>query len=59
MKNKKSWLLIKAGLIILFTVFIIAVPTDDDFKKWFRFIRLSLFIFSFIVDGIRYKKYNG
>ena len=59
MKNKKSWLLIKAGLIILFTVFIIAVPTDDDFRNWFRFIMLSLFVFSFIVDVIRYKKYNG
>lgn len=59
MKNKKSWLVIKAGLIILFTVFIITVPTDDAFRKWFRFIMLSLFVFSFIVDVIRYKKYNG
>ncbi|MBK8497197.1 MAG: hypothetical protein IPL50_21005 [Chitinophagaceae bacterium] len=59
MKNNKSWLFIKAGLIILFTVFIFAVPTEDAFRKWFRFIMLSLFVFSFIVDVIRYKKYNG
>ncbi|MFZ1368879.1 MAG: hypothetical protein WAR78_00770 [Ferruginibacter sp.] len=59
MKNNKSWLFIKGGLIILFTFFIFAVPTDDAFRKWFRFIMLSLFVFSFIVDVIRYKKYNG
>jgi len=59
MRNKKLWLFIKAGLILLFTVVIFAMPTDDAFRKWLRFGMLSLFVASFIIDLIRYKKNNG
>jgi len=59
MRNKKTWLIIKAGLIILFTFFIFAMPTDDPFRKGFRFIMLTVFVVSFIMDLNRYKKPNG
>lgn len=59
MRNKKLWLIIKGGLILLFTVIIFALPTQDDFRKWIRFFMLVLFVTSFIIDLIRYKKANG
>lgn len=58
MRNKKTWLIIKACLIILFTVIIFAMPTGDSFRKWLRFGMLILFVVSFIIDLNRYKK-NG
>ena len=58
MRNKKTWLIIKACLIILFTVIIFAMPTEDSFRKWLRFGMLILFVVSFIIDLNRYKK-NG
>lgn len=57
--NKKMWLIIKAVLILLFTVFIFVVPTTDSFRKWLRFGMLTLFVISFIIDLTRYKNYNG
>ena len=58
MRNKKTWLIIKAVLILLFTVIIFAMPTADSFRKWLRFSMLALFVASFIIDLNRYKK-NG
>ncbi len=58
MSNRKNWLYIKAGLIVLFTIMIFAMPVEDTFRKWLRFGMLSLFVASFIIDLNRYKKRN-
>ena len=57
--NKKLWLIIKAVLIVLFTVYMFVIPTADSFRKWLRFAMLALFVVSFIIDLNRYKKNNG
>jgi len=59
MRNRKTWLYIKAVLILLFTVLIFAMPVEDTFRKWLRFGMLTLFVASFIIDLTRYKKNNG
>jgi len=59
MRNKKTWLIIKGFLILLFTFIIFAMPTDDTFRKWLRFSMLTLFVVSFIIDLTRYKNSNG
>jgi hypothetical protein len=58
MRNRKSMLIIKAALILLFTVYVLAVPTADSFRKWLRFGMLVFFVVTFIIDLNRYKK-NG
>ena len=55
MRNKKTWLIIKGGLILLFTIFIFATPTADSFRKWLRFGMLTLFVVSFIFDLNNFK----
>jgi uncharacterized integral membrane protein len=59
MRNRKTWLYIKAALILLFTIMIFAMPVQDTFRKWLRFGMLTLFVISFIIDLNRYKKKNG
>jgi hypothetical protein len=59
MRNRKTWLYIKAVIILLFTLVIFAMPTDDLFRKWLRFIMITVFVVSFIIDLTRYKKNNG
>ncbi len=59
MRNRKTWLYIKAVLIILFTIVIFAMPVEDTFRKGIRFAMLTLFVVSFIIDLNRYKKKNG
>jgi uncharacterized membrane protein len=59
MGNRKFWLIIKAVLIILFTLVIFTMPVTDPIRKWFRFIILTVFVVSFIIDLNRYKKNNG
>ena len=59
MRNRKTWLIIKAVLILLFTVVIFTMPVEDSFRKWLRFGMLTLFVVSFIIDLTRYKKSNG
>lgn len=56
MRNKKLWLLLKGGLILLFTVVIIAMPTQDNFRKFIRFIMLIIFVVSFLIDLNNYQK---
>ena len=58
MRNRKIWLIIKAALIILFTIVIFVMPVADPFRKWLRFGMLCLFVASFIIDLTRYKKNN-
>ncbi len=52
-------LIIKAVLILLFTVYVLAVPTADSFRKWLRFGMLVFFVVTFIIDLNRYKKNNA
>lgn len=59
MGNRRLWLIVKAVLIILFTVMIFAMPTPDTFRKWIRFSMLTLFVVSFIIDLNRYKNKHG
>lgn len=59
MRDRKTWLYIKAALIILFTIVIFAMPVQDTFRKWLRFGMLTLFVCSFIIDLTRYKRNNG
>ena len=59
MRDKKHWLILKAGLIVLFTLIIFLMPVEDGFRKWFRFVMLTFFVASFVIDLTRYKKDNG
>lgn len=56
MKNKNRWLIIKGILILLFTIVIIAMPTEDAFRKWLRFGMLVVFVVSFLIDLNNYRK---
>ncbi|HQY11483.1 MAG: hypothetical protein KTQ13_04100 [Ferruginibacter sp.] len=58
MRNKKTWLIIKAVLILLFTLVIFLMPTEDDFRKWLRFAMLVVFVISFLLDLNNYRKSN-
>ena len=58
MKNKKTWLIIKACLILLFAVYIITAPTNDNYRKWLRLGMLVVFVISFLIDMNKYKKAN-
>lgn len=55
MRNRKTWLIIKACIIVLFTVVIFATPTEDSFRKWIRFVMLIAFVISFIIDLNAYR----
>jgi hypothetical protein len=55
MRNKKTWLIIKGLLILLFTLMILLSPTDDTFRKWLRFSMLVIFVISFLIDLRNYK----
>lgn len=59
MRNKKTWLIIKAVLILLFTLVIFLMPTEDDFRKWLRFAMLVVFVISFLLDLNNYRKSNS
>lgn len=59
MRNRKTWLYIKAALILLFVIIMFAMPVQDSFRKWLRFGMLTLFVCSFIIDLTRYKNNNG
>ena len=57
MKNKKLWLFIKGGLILLFVAVIIAMPTPDNFRKGLRFSMLIVFVISFLIDLNKFKNH--
>jgi uncharacterized integral membrane protein len=56
MRNKKLWLALKGLLIILLTILIFTMPTQDNARKWFRFAMLVLFVTTFLVDLNNLKK---
>lgn len=58
MANRKLLLIIKAVLIVIFTVYVLAVPTAESFRKWLRFAMLIFFVVTFIIDLNKYKKSN-
>jgi len=58
MRNKKQWLVIKGVLILILVLVIVGYPTQDSFRKWFRFLMLIVFVISFINDVNRFRKNN-
>jgi len=56
MRDKKPWLIIKGILILLFTLVIFLVPTQDNFRKWMRFAMLVIFVISSLIDLNNYRK---
>ncbi|HMU09016.1 MAG TPA: hypothetical protein PKC54_03355 [Ferruginibacter sp.] len=55
MRNKTTWLIIKAVLILLFTLVIFMMPTENNFRKWIRFVMLAVFVISFLIDLNNYR----
>ncbi len=55
MRNKTTWLIIKAVLILLFTLVIFMMPTGNNFRKWIRFVMLAVFVISFLIDLNNYR----
>lgn len=59
MRNKKFWLILKGFMILMLTAVIFLMPTEDNFRKWFRFILLIVFTISFLIDLNNYRKKNA
>ncbi len=55
MRDKRTWLILKAFLIILFTLVIFLMPVENTFRKWLRFTMLVVFVISFIIDLNNYR----
>ncbi|HMX79119.1 MAG TPA: hypothetical protein PKL81_05500 [Ferruginibacter sp.] len=56
MRDRRTWLIVKALLIILFTLVIFLMPVENTFRKWLRFTMLVVFVISFIIDLNNYQK---
>ena len=56
MRDRRTWLIVKALLIILFTLVIFLIPVENTFRKWLRFTMLVVFVISFIIDLNNYQK---
>lgn len=56
MRDRRTWLILKAVLIILFTLVIFLMPVENTFRKWLRFTMLVVFVISFIIDLNNYQK---
>jgi hypothetical protein len=59
MRDKRIWLIIKGTLILVLVGLIFGSPTNDNFRKWFRFAMLVVFVVSFIIDLNAYKRNNN
>jgi phosphatidylglycerophosphate synthase len=57
-KSKRNWLIFNGIFLLLFVVFGLMFPTNDDFRKWLRIFMLVIFTFSFVNDLIKYKNSN-
>lgn len=55
MRDRRTWLILKAVLIILFTLVIFLMPVENTFRKWLRFTMLVVFVISFIIDLNNYR----
>ena len=55
MRDRRTWLIVKALLIILFTLVIFLMPVENTFRKWLRFTMLVVFVISFIIDLNNYR----
>ncbi len=56
MRDRRTWLIVKALLIILFTLVIFLMPVENTFRKWLRFTMQVVFVISFIIDLNNYQK---
>ncbi len=59
MKDRRIWLVFKGILILVLVCMILGFPTNDNFRKWLRFIMLIIFVISFIIDLNAYKRKNN
>jgi hypothetical protein len=59
MKNRKLSLILKAVLIVIFVVYILALPTKDTVRMWIRFAMLVFFTITFIIELNKYRKDNA
>jgi len=50
MKNRKNWIALKAGFIILLLVYFFADSTKDKFRLMIRIAMLAVFTFSLLRD---------
>lgn len=56
MRNKKLWLVLKGFLIVMLTIVIFTMPTQDNFRKWLRFAMLVAFVITFLIDLSNFNK---
>ncbi len=59
MGNKKLSLILKVVLIVIFVIYILAVPTKDIFRMGMRFAMLIFFTVTFIIELNKYRKDNA
>jgi hypothetical protein len=59
MRNRKLSLILKAVLIVIFVVYILALPTKDTMRMWIRFTMLVFFTITFIIELNKYRKDNA
>jgi hypothetical protein len=56
MSNRKLSLIFKAVLIVIFVIYILAIPTTDTVRIGIRFAMLVFFTVTFIVELNKYRK---
>lgn len=54
--NRKNWIVLKAGFIILLLVYFFADNTTDKFRLFIRMAMLAVFTFSLLRDINELKK---
>ncbi|MBC7937707.1 MAG: hypothetical protein H7Y86_20350 [Rhizobacter sp.] len=50
MKNKKNWIALKAGFIIMLLLYFFVDSTTDKFRLFIRIAMLAVFTFSLLRD---------
>ncbi len=50
MKNRKNWIALKAGFILLLLVYFFTDTTTDKFRLTIRMLMLAVFTFSLLRD---------
>jgi hypothetical protein len=59
MANRKLSLILKAVLIVVFVIYVIAMPTKDIVRMLIRFAMLIFFTVTFIIELNKYRKDNA
>jgi hypothetical protein len=56
MANRKLSLILKAVLIVVFVIYVVAIPTKDIVRMGIRFAMLVFFTVTFIIELNKYRK---